>query len=173
MSMVDQIRDVQRAVGVAADGNAGPLTWAAIHRKLGLDNEHVTGSVTGKASSFADPADIRAFKKAKARGLSDQQAFKFGDNGIGCWGDDVTNITIPYVAIRPDDMIAKWGSTEAARHKTLLLTIDDKTHACIAGDRMPWAKNVTNGAVIDLAPGAQILFDLTAPFMLPCSWRWA
>jgi len=38
------------------------------------------------ASSFADPADVRAFKRCKAQGKTDQECFRVGDNGVGCWG---------------------------------------------------------------------------------------
>jgi len=127
----------------------------------------------GLASSFADPADIIAFRKAKARGLTDKQAFRYGDNGIGCFGDDVSLVTTPYVAVTPDAMIERWGTVAAAKHKPVFVTINGATKRCIVGDRMPWAKNVKNGAVIDLAPGAQLAFGLRAPFLVECSWEWA
>lgn len=125
----------------------------------------------GKASSFADVKDVQAFRRAKARGLSDLEAFKFGDNGIGCFGDDLTS-PIPYVAVSPNAMIAKFGSVKNAKHKPLLLTISGVTHRCFVGDRMPWEKNIKNGAVIDLAPGAQQAFRLSPPFMVSCTWDW-
>ena len=180
MSLDEIIRQVQRNVGVKADGIPGPKTWAAILARTGAPLKDMpeilamaSGMVVGKASSFADPKDVTAFRKCKAQGKTDAQCFKVGDNGIGCWGDDTTNAAIPYVAVRPDDMIAKWGSVEAAKHKPILLTIDGQTHTCILGDRMPWAKNVKNGAVLDAAPGAQKLFNLKPPFMVNCGWRWA
>ena len=127
----------------------------------------------GFASSFADLADVRAFKRAKAKGMTDQEAFRYGDNGIGCFGDDVTTLKIPYVAVPPDDMIERWGSVKAAKHKPVLVTINGVIHRCIVGDRMPWRKNIRNKAVIDLAPGAQAAFGLKPPFMVPASWVWA
>ena len=127
----------------------------------------------GFASSFADLADVRAFKRAKAKGMTDQEAFRYGDNGIGCFGDDVTTLKIPYVAVPPDDMVERWGSVKAAKHKPVLVTINGVTHRCIVGDRMPWRKNIRNKAVIDLAPGAQAAFGLKPPFMVPASWVWA
>lgn len=130
-------------------------------------------STKGFASSFADLADVRAFKRAKAKGMSDQEAFRYGDNGIGCFGDDVTTLKIPYVAVPPDDMVERWGSVKAAKHKPVLVTINGVTHRCIVGDRMPWRKNIRNKAVIDLAPGAQAAFGLKPPFMVPASWVWA
>ena len=130
-------------------------------------------STRGFASSFADLADVRAFKRAKAKGMTDQEAFRYGDNGIGCFGDDVTTLKIPYVAVPPDDMVERWGSVKAAKHKPVLVTINGVTHRCIVGDRMPWRKNIRNKAVIDLAPGAQAAFGLKPPFMVPASWVWA
>jgi len=130
-------------------------------------------TTNGFASSFADLADVRAFKRCKAQGKSDQQCFLVGDNGVGCFGDDVTTLHIPFVAVPPDDMIARWGSVKAAKHKNVLVTIGDKTIKCVVGDRMPWRKNIRNKAVIDLAPGAQAAFGLKPPFMVKASWRWA
>lgn len=130
-------------------------------------------TTNGFASSFADLADVRAFKRCKAQGKTDQQCFLVGDNGLGCFGDDVTTLHIPFVAVPPDDMIAKWGSVKAAKHKPVLVTIDGKTLKCVVGDRMPWRKNIRNKAVIDLAPGAQAAFGLKPPFMVKASWRWA
>ena len=130
-------------------------------------------STKGFASSFADLADVRAFKRAKAKGMTDQEAFRYGDNGIGCFGDDVTTLKIPYVAVPPDDMVERWGSVKASKHKPVLVTINGVTHRCIVGDRMPWRKNIRNKAVIDLAPGAQAAFGLKPPFMVPASWVWA
>lgn len=169
MTIDATIRAVQKALGLEVDGKAGIKTWTAIYARVAATLAHAR-PISGKASSFADQRDVAAFRACKALGKFDQECFKVGDNGIGCYGDDTTNINIPYVAIRPDDMIAFWGSVDAAKHKSINLTIDNTTHECIIGDRMPWAKNVTNGAVVDLAPGAQALFSLRPPFIVNCSW---
>lgn len=34
MNIAQIVRDVQRALGVAVDGNPGPMTWAAIHARI-------------------------------------------------------------------------------------------------------------------------------------------
>ena len=65
----------------------------------------------GFASSFADLADVRAFKRAKAKGMTDQEAFRYGDNGIGCFGDDVTTLKIP---LRCRCRLTIWLSVGAA-----------------------------------------------------------
>ena len=57
------------------------------------------------ASSFADLADVEAFKKAKAKGLTDQEAFKVGDNGVGAWGDFTAQEDTPMCALPPEDWL--------------------------------------------------------------------
>lgn len=170
------------------DNWAGPLTKDAYEKfhkekleelgkaeppKSGESGTSTETGVKGLASSFADPADVAAFKKCKAQGKTDQQCFAVGDNGIGYTGLDTTRTDIPYVAVQPDYMISKWGSASAAAGKKVLLTINGVTKECVVGDRMPWIKNTHNGAVIDLAPGAQKLFNLKPPFMVNAEWRWA
>lgn len=187
MTLPEKIQAVQAKLGVKVDGKPGSKTWEAIYERicnapvaidLTKDDTTIQRAVwpsrgqRGKASSFADPDDIEAFRRAKARGLSDKEAFAFGDNGVGCWGDDTTDIAKPYVAVTPDDMIAQWGSIAKAKHKEIDVTIEGVTKRCVVGDRMPWKKNVKNGAVIDLAPGAQLAFDLKPPFKVDCSWSW-
>jgi hypothetical protein len=162
------IRAIQGVIGVEQDGKWGPKSQAAfdaiIHPNLPVHS--------GRASSFADPKDVEAFRKCKERGGTDQQCFKFGDNGIGCWGDNVTGAT-PVCALPPDDMIERWGSVEAAKYKPVEVTVEDKTVVCILKDRMPWKKNITNGAIIDLNPGAGAALGLTPPFMVRATWKWA
>lgn len=170
MTTSDQIKAVQRHYGLQDDGIAGPKTWDAIYQATvtPISDPRI---VTGLASSFADPADVAAFRRCKANRGTDQECFKKGDNGIGCWGDDVTNETIPFVAITPDDMTQFWGSVDAAKHQRISLIVGTQIHECMIGDRMPAKRNVKNGAVVDLAPGAQKLFGLKAPFLKDCSWR--
>lgn len=179
---------IQRLLGVTDDGIFGSDTRKAYDQLASAGNNEqwppksnpqnssgngVSGAIQGKASSFADPADVKAFNHCKAKGFSDNYCFGFGDNGIGYTGIDTTNIHIPYVAVQPDYMIQKFGSAQAASGKKVLVTINGQTKECIVGDRMPWIKNTENGAVIDLAPGAQKLFNLTPPFLVNASWSWA
>ena len=81
----------------------------------------------GYASSFADIADVSALKRAKANGMTDVEAFEYGDNGVGCFGDDLTTLKVPYVAVPPDDMLEKWGSVNAAKHKAVDVKINGVT----------------------------------------------
>src|SRR5688572_27886450 len=92
MSHVSDIIKIQRWAGAVPDGNFGPVSANAVVQKLGLDvlPDEEPEWRSGKASSFADPKDVAAFKRCKAQGKTDQQCFRVGDNGIGLWGDDTT-----------------------------------------------------------------------------------
>jgi hypothetical protein len=125
-----------------------------------------------KASSFADPKDIAAFARCKARGKSDEECFKVGDNGIGCWGDSTAQGTGPSCALPPDYMISKWGSIKAAKHKKVLVEKNGKSVVCVLKDRMPWVKNLANAARIDLNPDAVAALGLKPPIMTSVEWSW-
>ena len=165
------IAELQTFLGVTADGLWGPKSQAALDAVLHppvADGEH-----SGKASTFADMADVEAFQRCKGEGHSDQYCFRFGDNGIGCYGDNTAQEHTPMCAIIPEDMEARWGSVNAAKHQKVLVTVNGKTAECIVGDRMPRRANVKNGAVIDLNPATVKALGLQPPFMLPCVWKWA
>jgi hypothetical protein len=159
-----------------ADNNWGPKSEAA-HAAFKLaisqgDAEESSGDHDVKASSFADDGDVRAFRQCKANGGSDQHCFSKGDNGIGFTGLDCANDEIPYVALPPEDWQPKYQTARNATGKPVSVTIGGKTVECRIGDTMPHKANITNGAGIDLAPGAQKAFGLKAPFMVSASWRW-
>jgi len=124
------------------------------------------------ASSFADPADVRAFERAKASGMSDEEAFRYGDNGIGCWGDNTAQEHTPMCALPPDDMEAKWGSVAAAKHRRVLVSLGDEPVECILADRMPWKRNIKNGAGIDLNPAAVKALGIRKGAMVQVTWQW-
>lgn len=123
------------------------------------------------ASSFADPADVAAFRRCKARGGSDQECFKKGDNGIGLWGDDTTG-QIPMCALPPEDMIERWGAIDAARRKKVHVSANTRSVVCIVADRMPHRDHITNGAGIDLNPAAVYDLGLTPPVKVRAIWNW-
>lgn len=163
-----KIADIQKVLGVLPDEKWGVRSQAALDFLIhGSDGKHV-----GKASSFADPADIIAFRKCKERGGSDQDCFKVGDNGIGKWDDSTLEGSGPSCAIPPDDMNARWGSIDAAKHKPVEVVANGKTVVAITKDTMPWKKNITNGAIIDLNPDACRELGLEPPIMVNCEWRW-
>jgi hypothetical protein len=124
----------------------------------------------GKASSFADPADIRAFRRCRSSGKSEGECFKVGDNGIGCFGDSTVEGTGPSCAIPPDDMIEQFGSVRAAKHQRVRVTANGRSIVCLVKDRMPWKTNIKNGAVIDLNPDAVRALGLVPPIMINARW---
>lgn len=123
------------------------------------------------ASSFADPADVAAFRRCKERGGSDEECFKHGDNGIGAWGDDTT-APIPMCALPPEDLQEKWGSIDAARRKKVYVSANGRDVLLLVGDRMPHREHIKNGAGIDLNPAACAALNLRPPVMHPAIWSW-
>lgn len=169
------IKAIQGIIGTEQDGIWGPKSQAAldaiIHPQVATNWTDAPHKV--KASSFADPADVRAFRRCKDRGGTDQQCFKVGDNGRGAWGDDTSEGSGSSCALPPDDMIQKWGSIAAAKHKLVEVTYEDKSVTCVLKDRMPWKKNIKNGAGIDLNPDAVRALGLEPPIMVKATWRWS
>lgn len=150
------------------DGSWGPKTQAAYvqYRDSEKIVEREYHSVI--ASSFADPADIKAFRKCKAQGKSDQECFSKGDNGIGKWGDDTTK-DIPMCALPPE----YWKPLgNKARGAKVEVTYNDNTIICELRDTMPSLKNIKNGAGIDLNAAAVEALGLTPPIMVPVTWNW-
>src|SRR6185295_12321757 len=86
-------------------------------RKIHKSNKGDFLMPTVTASSFADPKDVAAYKKAIAQGKSEKDALKVGDNGIGMWGDNTARDDVPMCALPPEDWKAKWGSGQNARGK--------------------------------------------------------
>jgi hypothetical protein len=70
-------------------------------------------------------------------------------------------------------MIGKWGTIDAAHNKRVVVRVGGKEVTCFVRDRMPWKSNITNGAIIDLNPGAAKVLGLTPPFLVPVEWIWA
>ena len=121
------------------------------------------------ASSFADPADIAAFKRAKARGLSDQQAFRYGDNGIGKWGQSTVQGTGPSCALPPEDWQALPHQPQGTKVK---VTVRGRFVICELSDTMPGRSAIENGAGIDLNPDACAALGLVPPILVPATWQW-
>ena len=125
------------------------------------------------ASSFADPRDVAAYKKAIAEGKTEQDALKIGDNGIGKWGDVTAHDDVPMCALPPEDWIPKWGPRSNARGKKVAVTYRGKTVIGELRDTMPHRAHITNGAGIDLNPGFAKAFGLRPPFLVPgVRWEW-
>jgi hypothetical protein len=170
------IKAIQGIVGVTQDGIWGPKSQAAFDAIIDASRkpaDWTNATHKGLASSFADPADVRAFKRCKEQGKSDYECFKVGDNAIGAWGDDCSEGSGPSCALPPDDMIEKFGSVAAAKHAPVKVSANNQTVTCVLKDRMPWKKSITNKAIIDLNPDAVAALGLKPPIMEPASWEWA
>lgn len=137
--------------------------------------------IKGKASSYGDAEDMRAYQKAliaflkagKRQADAEAAARKVGDPGIG-WADNVlSDASVPWVALPYEDWQGKYGTKRRAHGAKVRVKIRDKSVVCVLGDTMPHKANIKNGAVIDLAPGAQLAFGLKAPFLVDCDWDWA
>lgn len=129
---------------------------------------------TVNASSFADEKDVASFKACKAKGKTDAECFKVGDNGIGffmeaqCWRNDKC-----YCAIPRDIWLERWGTAKNAALRPVAVRINGKIIVGTLGDTMPWSKNIKNGAGIDLNPGFAKAHGLRPPFMVRAEWAWA
>ncbi len=154
-------KKIQGILGVTQDGVWGPRSQAALNVAAGSVDPYVR-----EASSFADPADLKAFQRCKATGKSDLKCFAVGDNGIGQFGRVTAQDTIPMVAVHKDDMIAKWGSVQGAAHRPVQVTVNGKTINATVEDR------VSARGRIDLNPACAKLLGLTPPFLVPARWRW-
>jgi len=125
------------------------------------------------ATSFADLGDLAAFKACKAKGKTDQQCFKVGDNGIGFTGLKCSTEATNYCALPKDDWIAKWGSKSKAAGKGVKVTIKGQSVIGKLGDTMPAKADIKNGAGIDLNPGFAKSFGLKPPFKIKnVEWEW-
>lgn len=125
------------------------------------------------ASSFADPKDVAAYRKAIAEGKTREEARREGDDGMGCWGDDTTSPDKPMCALPREDWIAKWGDGGLARGQLVAVTYQGQTVVGELRDTMPSKANIENGAGIDLNPGFAKAFGLVPPFMIhDVEWEW-
>lgn len=159
----DKIERIQGVLGVKVDGRWGQKSQAALNKavsKFVATDYH--------ASSFADPADVRAFKKCKAEpgNKTDVQCFRVGDNGIGQFGQITAQEHTPMVAVHKKDMIAKWGSVAGAAHREVEVTVNKRTFRARVEDR------ISAPGRIDLNPACAKLAGLQPPFVVPCTWRW-
>lgn len=116
------------------------------------------------ASSFADPADVAAFRRCKEQGKSDDECFKVGDNGVGVWNDDCSEGSGASCALPPEVMEYYFNATadnkwRDARNKVIWIRLA----ACPTApevkvsirDRMPHISTLENKGSkyrIDLNP---------------------
>lgn len=165
---MSKISEIQTVLGVTPDGQWGPKTQGALDALLTPPG--VPGVHHVKASSFADSADVVAFRRCKAQGKSDQECFKVGDNGVGKWGDDTT-AGRPMCALPPEDW--KPLGDKARGAKVLVKLANGCEAVCELRDTMPARANIKNGAGIDLNPAACARLGLRPPVMVAVTWQWA
>lgn len=178
MTALEARKQIQAILHVAEDGVIGPKTLQALTALSGAQDDAqwpssapiAAGWTTVKATSFADPADVAAFKKCKAQGNSDQTCFAKGDNGVGKWGDDCTEGSGPACALPPEEWV-QFGA--AARGKAVEVKYQDKTVTVHLLDTMPHYANIHNGAGIDLNFDACKLLGISIPADAQVKWRWA
>lgn len=125
-----------------------------------------------KATSFADPADVRQFKLCKRRGHTDMHCFKFGDNGIGVWGDNTAQEHKPMVALPPEHMAERFGQWRDAKHAVVSVTVGRLSTKAIVADRMPFRRNRRHDNMIDLNPATLKQLGLKAPLLVDAEWTW-
>lgn len=157
------IKELQEFLGTTPDGLWGPLSQSALDSVLAQSGVHRV-----KASSFADPGDIAAFRRCKERGHSDKFCFAYGDNGIGRWGDDTT-VNVPMCALPPED----WKSLgDTARGAKVLVKANGLQVICELRDTMPYRANIKNGAGIDLNFAAVKALNLSVPLLISATWEY-
>lgn len=161
---MNKIQTIQTVLGVKPDGIWGDKSQASLDALLKATDAN--GSKTSHASTFADPADLRAFTACKKTGKSDIQCFKVGDNGIGQFGANTAQEHTPMVAVHRDEMIARWGTVKGAAHKAVEVSINGKTVRATVEDR------ISALGRIDLNPAAAKALGLNPPFVMACKWRW-
>ncbi len=162
------VRSYQASRNLTIDGWAGSKTTADARDFL-KNSATVAPWRRARASSFADPKDIAAFKACKARGHTDSYCFAYGDNGIGAWGHDTTG-DLPMAALPRET----WRAAEKTGGDQLLLRYNKgPAFPVVLGDTMPSKANIKNGAGIDLNPAALALFNKQAPILEEgFEWCW-
>lgn len=165
------VKRLQGALGVVPDGNWGSRSSASL--RCAQFNVSLNRVNSCKASSFADPADVAAFKRCKAEGFSDQRCFGVGDNGIGAWNNDTSEGSGPQVALPPEFLIAKYGALSQAVHKAIQVTNPANGNKVTAyvGDLMPHIGTEPSGAGIDCNPDVVAALGQTPPMLIPVTWQ--
>lgn len=133
------------------------------------------------ASSFADPADVRAFKRCKAEGgyrskgvwhpgSSDSHCFEIGDNGVGFWSQDVSEGTGPSCAL-PPEVIDYYG---LHKDSPLLVSHEGREVVALVRDHMPhldYLERHNRKYRIDLNPDACHALGISIPAEALVTWR--
>lgn len=110
------------------------------------------------ATSFADPADLRAFNRVFKQTGSTEKALEAGDNGIGGWGYSTVTGTGPCCALS--------AATEGfLRGRMVRVFYGEKHCDCDVRDYGPHGR-------IDLNPDACAELGLVPPVEVLVDWIW-
>lgn len=181
MTAIDTRKQIQSLLAVVPDGQIGVKSLAALNRLVGTPDDAEWPPVAPQpqdsgihaviGSSFADPADVAAYRKCKSDGGSEEHCLGIGDNGVGRWGDDCTEGSGPAVALPPED----WEPRPVAHLAPVKVTnpANGKSVIALLKDTMPHKANIKNGAGIDMNPDTCDALGLTPPVLHPVTWQWA
>ena len=70
------------------------------------------------------------------------------------------------IAVHKRDMVARWGSVNAAAHREVLVMVGETNIRATVEDR------ISAPGRIDLNPACAKQLGLKPPFVVPCKWRW-
>lgn len=124
------------------------------------------------ATSFADPADIRAYLEAKMRGETEEQALDVGDNGIGCWGDDTKMGSGARSSLPAHVTVSRWGSMWNGRRRLIRVFYGGTFVDTILSDAGPGPKEEAEGHGLDLNYDAWKAFGVSVPAEKKVQWDW-
>jgi hypothetical protein len=111
-----------------------------------------------KATSFADPQDLRAYNHSIRQGKSPRESLSVGDNGVGAWEMSTAAGTGACCALARD--------TEGFRHGRLVRVFyGERSVDCELRDVAP-------EGVIDLNPDACEALGLKPPVSVMVDWVW-
>lgn len=187
-SAIGAIKAIQALLGVAEDGIYGQESIRAMQHLINraASNQQWPGAPEPKtttvggvevpravfASDFADATDLANFNACKAKGGTDQECFRVGDNCIGAWGDSTAKGSGPCCALPPEELA---GRPDGGRNSKVSVTnAETKQEATVfVRDKMPHIPFIENGCRIDLNPDACELLGLRIPVKAPVYWRFA
>lgn len=122
-----------------------------------------------KASTFADPEDVRRYLRCKKRGGTDRECYRVGDNGIGKWGHPTASYSSPYIAL-PYEV---WQEAGAKGGELVRVAYNGRVIIAQLGDTMPHLDNITNGCGIDLNPSAGLMLGIQPGETVDgVGWEW-
>lgn len=156
------LASLQKVLGVEETGLWNVLSQEALNKVL----DETPKWFHCDASSFADPADVRAFDNCKTTGKSDLACFAIGDNGIGQFGKITAQDHTPMIAVNKETMIARWGGVLASAHRPVEVEINGHVFKATVEDR------ISAPGRIDLNPACAKVAGLQPPFVAFCNWRW-